>query len=111
MERITQTSGFIGIGRVKEDLEGVVSSVIIHAPHEVQKKYLPIFLTAYKEKKLELNSVKLLIDKIYTHDTNMQIFGTQFGFWDETLHRRTQYPLMNSNERVKIIKELGLKLD
>ena len=111
VERIIKKSGFIGIGRVKEDLEGVVALVIIHAPHEIKKKYLPIFLTAYKEKKLPFNDVKLLIDKIYTHETNTQIFGTQFGFWDETLHRRTLYPLMNAYERLKIIKELGFKLD
>ena len=93
-----------------QDLFTVPALVIIHCGSmPIQEKYLPFLLDAYKKESLPLEDIKILIDKIYVHKYNKQVFGTQFGYWDNQLKKKVKYPFLNKEEIKKIVSELSIE--
>ena len=92
-----------------QDLFTVPALVIIHCGSiSIQEKYLPFLLNAYKKESLPIEDVKILVDKIYVYKYNKQVFGTQFGYWDNQLKKKVKYPFLNKEETEKIISELNI---
>ncbi|MFZ6011362.1 MAG: DUF6624 domain-containing protein [Bacteroidota bacterium] len=79
VETIIAKYGYPGKTLAGEKFDFVVWMVIQHAELEYQEKYLPVIAKAVKEKELDKTPLRMLIDRVYTKKTGLQIFGSQIG--------------------------------
>jgi len=77
-------------------LKGVtaINAVIQHSPIRSQEKYFPVIVQAYKDKKLNGESLAMLEDRINIRNKRRQYYGTQVAQVIKT-KKYTLYPVHN----------------
>jgi hypothetical protein len=79
--------------------------VIQHGNLATREKYLPLIMAAVKEKDLAKTALTFILDRIYLDKYNTQLWGTQ-SIWDVSLNKYVPAPIDNSEEAIKLRKEI-----
>ncbi|MFD1786808.1 DUF6624 domain-containing protein [Sphingomonas floccifaciens] len=93
-----QHGRYVGRDLVGKRLETVMWSVVQHSDIAMMREYLPVIRQAVTAGQLELTPFKMLIDRVQTIDTGVQIFGSQVGV-----------PLADDATRAAIKARYGVK--
>jgi len=80
VEKIIQQHGYPKPAQIGERFEHVIWTVIQHADLAIQLQYLPFIHKAVQQERLKPTPLKMLIDRIYTKQSGVQIWGSQLGF-------------------------------
>ncbi|MEM9929824.1 MAG: DUF6624 domain-containing protein [Bacteroidota bacterium] len=70
---------YIGRDLVGDKYESIMWSVIQHSRLATMERYLPIVHQAVQAEQLAVAPLRMLIDRVYTQKTGMQVYGSQQG--------------------------------
>jgi hypothetical protein len=97
-ELFEQYGTYLGTSLVGEAYNSVMWSVIQHSRPVTMERYLPIVHRAVQAGELPESPLCMLIDRIKTHKTGKQVFGSQMGV-----------PLLSKAKRNRIKRQYGIK--
>jgi len=86
-----QYGSYLGTSLVGEAYSSVMWSIIQHSRPATMERYLPVIHKAVKAGELPEGPLRMLIDRVQTHKTGKQVFGSQVGV-----------PLLPESTRAKI---------
>lgn len=98
VSKVLDTNGRLTPDLVGEERSSTLFYVIQHAPHSMQKKYLPMLQRAVKNGDAKSEHLAMLEDRVFLKDGEMQKYGTQIAFNPET----EEYLLLNVFEPDKL---------
>ncbi len=76
--------------------------ILLHTPSSFQRQYLPIMITAFKNKDVSVIDITMLLDKIWCGEEKKQLFGTQSSSTDKGI------PKLDKKLSIKILNDLNL---
>jgi hypothetical protein len=107
VDQILDEYGWLGIDEIGYRANSAIFLVIQHAPHEVQKEYLPAMREAVANGKAAGSSLALLEDRVALGNGEPQIYGSQIV----TLHKTNETfvePIANPDSVNQRRAEVGL---
>jgi hypothetical protein len=104
--RIMDKVGYPGTDIVSGECRDDAFFIILHAPLEIQKKYLQVLLDAIKKNQVSGITSAFLIDRILISEGKKQLYGTQYKLKSDGSQQLE--PVEDPQNLEKRQKEIGL---